>query len=478
TPEGRISLRFEGGSSHPRTAFAQTATGFLILKALHEQILRFEAKGMVKRMEYWEFLRPIFDGQGRFAGIIAIHRHTMEIQAFLGKSVVMATGGLGRIYGTSTNSLLSTGIAASRMVQHGAYFCNGEFIQFHPTAVPLKGAKMLLLSESIRGEGGRVWTWRDGKKWYFLEEWFPEYGNLAPRDMTSRAIFKVIHQMSIHLEGQEAVYLDITHLPRKKIEISLGDILQKYHHLTGQDPYQNPMKVRPAMHYSMGGLWVDEKQATSIPGVFAAGEVEFQYHGANRLGGNSLMACLFGGKEAGLSLVEWVEGQEIKNNLASMEIHPILEEEKKILEELKNREGRENPYLILKELQENMMNKVGLVREKEGLIKAVEKIQELEERLYHLRICDPSDFCNETLLFARGLKDMIRLAHIIAKGALMREESRGGHFRSDFPHRRDGKFLKTTVAKWTEEGPAFWYEEVDTRWIEPAPRKHQEPLAS
>ncbi|MBO1911206.1 FAD-binding protein, partial [Microvirga sp. 3-52] len=223
----------------------------------------------------------------------AQNMHTMEIHAFKGDSVIMATGGPGIIFGKSTNSVINTGSAASIVYQQGAYYSNGEFIQIHPTAIP-GDDKLRLMSESARGEGGRVWTYKDGKPWYFLEEKYPAYGNLVPRDVATREIFDVCVNQKLGINGENMVYLDLSHKDPKELDIKLGGIIEIYEKFTGDDPRKLPMKIFPAVHYSMGGLWVDYDQHTNIPGLFAAGECDYSQHGANRLGANSLLSAIYG----------------------------------------------------------------------------------------------------------------------------------------------------------------------------------------
>src|SRR6202046_1814237 len=279
TPEGLLDFPRVAGTLFHRTAFAGATTGQQLLYALDEQVRHFEAEDKVKKFEGWTFLSAVLDDEGICRGICAI-------------------------FGRSTNSVVCTGSAQSALFQQGAYYANGEFIQVHPTAIPGED-KCRLMSESARGEGGRVWVpknpaeTRRGKdvpeseRFYFLEEWYPKYGNLVPRDVATRAIHKIVFEMKMGLVGEPAVYLDVTHIPRETLDRKLEGILEIYEKFVGVDPRKEPMKVFPAMHYTMGGLWVDnENQATNVPGIYAAGECEYQYHGANRLGANSLVSCI------------------------------------------------------------------------------------------------------------------------------------------------------------------------------------------
>ena len=237
-------------------------------------------------------------------GICAMDLRSMEVRTFPADAIIIATGGIGAIFGKSTNSVVCTGSAQSALYQQGAYYANGEFIQVHPTCIPGED-KLRLMSESARGEGGRVWVPRqagdkrdcksipESERWYFLEEWYPKYGNLVPRDVATRAIHKVVYEHKLGIDGQPMVYLDLTHIDRETLDRKLEGILEIYEKFVGDDPRDVPMKIFPGMHYTMGGLWVDFKQTTNIPGIFAAGECEYHIHGANRLGANSLVSCIY-----------------------------------------------------------------------------------------------------------------------------------------------------------------------------------------
>ncbi len=258
TPEGNLDFRRFGGTLHHRTAYAGATTGQQILYALDEQVRRQEVEGKVTKYENWEFLSAVLDDDGACRGITAMDMKTMEIRAFRADAVILATGGPGLIFGRSTNSMINTGTAASAVYQQGALYANGEFIQVHPTAIPGED-KLRLMSELIRGEGGRVWTLKDGKPWYFLEEMYPKYGNLVPRDIATRAIFDVCVRQKLGVDGQNQVYLDISHLDAHMLEVKLGGVIDIYRKFVGDDPTKVPMRIFPAVHYSMGGLWTDQR---------------------------------------------------------------------------------------------------------------------------------------------------------------------------------------------------------------------------
>ncbi len=308
TPEGLLDFRRFGGTLHHRTAYAGATTGQQLLYALDEQVRSFEVKGQVDKYEGWEFLGVVVDDEGRARGITAQEITSGEIKTFKADAVIMATGGPGIIFGKSTNSMINTGSAASIVYQQGAVYANGEFIQIHPTAIP-GDDKLRLMSESARGEGGRVWTYKDGKPWYFLEEKYPDYGNLVPRDIATREIFDVCVNQKLGINGENMVYLDLSHKDSHELDVKLGGIIEIYEKFTGDDPRKVPMKIFPAVHYSMGGV-VDYDQMTSIPGLFAAGECDYSQHGGNRLGANSLLSAIYGGMVAGPNAIEYVQGLE------------------------------------------------------------------------------------------------------------------------------------------------------------------------
>jgi succinate dehydrogenase / fumarate reductase flavoprotein subunit len=268
------------------------------------------------------------------------------------------------------------------------------------------------------------------------------------------------------------VYLDLTHIDRATLDRKLGGILEIYEKFVGVDPHDNPMKIFPGMHYTMGGIWVDFNQMTNIPGIFAAGECEYQYHGANRLGANSLVSCIFGGFITGPNAMRYAKSLEAQegDGGAAVEVARQAEINAKLL---KN-EGTENPFKLWRELGATMTEHATVIRYNKGLQKADEKIVELLDRYKKVNLSDRSQWANTSFAFARQLKNMLELSRTIVLGAQLRDESRGAHYKPDFPDRNDEQFLKTTLASYTgaPEGPKITYEEVDTQWIKPRPRRY------
>ncbi|WP_075619998.1 succinate dehydrogenase flavoprotein subunit [Paenisporosarcina indica] len=474
TPEGLLDFRRFGGTMYHRTAFAGATTGQQLLYALDEQVRRYEVDGLVTKYEGWEFLGAIIDNDGVCRGVMAQNLKTMEIRAFRGDAVIMATGGPGIIFGKSTNSIINTGSAASIVYQQGAAYANGEFIQIHPTAIP-GDDKLRLMSESARGEGGRIWTYKDGKPWYFLEEKYPAYGNLVPRDIATREIFDVCVNQKLGVNGENMVFLDLSHKDPKELDVKLGGIIEIYEKFTGEDPRKLPMKIFPAVHYSMGGLWVDYDQMTTIPGLFAAGECDYSQHGANRLGANSLLSAIYGGMVAGPNAVKYMAG--LKTHAEDMpstifDEHIAVEQQK--WDEIMSLNGTENAYILHKELGEWMTDNVTVVRHNDRLKATDDKILELLERFNNININDTQKWSNQGATFTRQLKNMLYLARVITIGALQRNESRGAHYKPDFPERNDEEFMKTTMAKFDPAtgAPIIHYEEIDVSLIPPRKRDY------
>ena len=473
TPEGLLDFRRFGGTLVRRTAYAGATTGQQLLYALDEQVRRLEVEGKVTKYEGWEFVSAIME-DGVCRGITAQNLATMEIVAFPADAVLCATGGLGAVFGKSTNSTINTGYAAARLYRQGATFANGEFIQIHPTAIPGID-KNRLMSESARGEGGRVWTYKDGKPWYFLEEKYPLYKNLVPRDVAAREIFDVCVNQKLGVDGQNVVYLDLSHIDANYLDNKLGGILEIYEKFVGDDPRKVPMKIFPSVHYSMGGLWVDIDQKTNVPGLFAAGECDYSQHGANRLGANSLLSAAYGGYAAGPSIVEYVQGLDSTyESVDEATVKDALARDRAEYEGILKLDGPVNPYVLHEELGALMTENVTIVRENAKLAATYEKLFDIAERYQHIGIDDRSTWSNLTAPFVRQLGGMIDLAKVITLGALNRNESRGSHYKPEFPDRNDEEWLKTTMASYdaAADAPVLSYEPVDVSLIKPRKRDY------
>jgi succinate dehydrogenase / fumarate reductase flavoprotein subunit len=485
TKEGLIDFRRFGGTLHHRTAYAGASTGQQLLYALDEQVRKYEVAGKVTKYEGWEMLSLVLDSHQVCRGVVAMNLQTLELKAFPADAVIMATGGPGLIFGKSTNSQTCTGSAASACYQQGAKYANGEFIQVHPTAIPGED-KLRLMSESARGEGGRIWVPRkkgdkrdprdipESERWYFLEEKYPAYGNLVPRDIATREIFQVCLD-GYGVNGENQVYLDLTHIPAETLNRKLGAILEIYEMFVGDDPRYVPMRIFPGVHYSMGGLWVDYEQRTNIPGLLAAGECDFSIHGANRLGANSLVSCVYGGFVAAASAVEYAKNVERKETETNGIYDAEIRRQQEINERIIKSEGPENQYKIHEELGKWMTENVTVIRYNDRLKATDEKILELMDRFKRISINDSNLWATQALPHARQLWNMLELARVITLGALNRNESRGAHYKPEFPERNDEEWLKTTIAEWSAEGPVFSYIPVDVSLIPPRKRDYSKP---
>jgi succinate dehydrogenase / fumarate reductase flavoprotein subunit len=524
TGEGFIDRRRFGGTLYKRTAFAGATTGQQLLYALDEQVRRQESEGKVRKFEFWDFLGPIKDENGRCRGAVAQDMVSMEIRAFPADAVVVATGGCGLVYGRSTMSVFCTGSAASRCVQAGAKYGNGEFIQVHPTAIP-GSDKLRLMSESARGEGGRVWVPRKphdsrapqdipaSDRYYFLEERYPEYGNLVPRDIATREIFDICVNDGLSVDAERmCVYLDLTHISKAELDRKLGGILEIYEKFQGVDPRFEPMRIFPAVHYSMGGLWADyvksgdggllpgapQNHMTNIEGLYAIGECDYHYHGANRLGANSLLSCIFTGLFTGTSIQNYIANQssghaDIDSSLLS---GAVAEQQQRHNHLLNGNSGSdENPYLIHQELGDIMTRAATVVRRNDQLEDAIGKVNELHDRAMKVNLSDSGSWSNQNVIFAKSLQDMFPIAKSILAGALNRDECRGAHYKPDFEkpsltaedpaerrkqaedwcdafEKNNEKYLKSTIAEYDQATmqPKLSYEDVDTSLIPPRPR--------
>jgi succinate dehydrogenase / fumarate reductase, flavoprotein subunit len=521
TAEGFIDRRRFGGTLFKRTAFAGATTGQQLLYALDEQVRRCQSEGKVRLFEFWDYLGPILDDQGNCCGCVGQDLVSMEIRAFPADAVLVATGGCGLIYGRSTMSMVCTGSAVSRCFQSGARYGNGEFIQVHPTAIP--GAdKLRLMSESARGEGGRVWVPRqpqdardprtipDAERIYFLEERYPQYGNLVPRDIATREIFNICVNEGLSVErDRQCVYLDLTHLSKRELDRKLGGILEIYEKFQGVDPRTTPMKIFPAVHYSMGGLWVDyerttdgglrlgspRNQATNIPGLYAIGECDYQYHGANRLGANSLLSCIFSGLIVAPAVLNWRASQAKSATARSAALYAqaVQQHQQRHDALLKRPAGGENPYLIHQELGDLMTKAATVVRQNSQLQDALSRAHDLYGRAQRCSLSDTGNWTNQNVVFTKALLDMFPVALSILQGALQRDECRGAHYKPDFAmpslkaetaeqrrieaeawcdafEENTRKWLKSTIAEWNGDRVQLSYEDVDTSIIPPRPR--------
>ncbi len=500
TPEGNLDFRRFGGTLYNRTAFCGASTGQQLLYALDEQVRRHEVRGRVEKYEGWEFMRLVIDDEGHARGIVVMNLFNLKLEVLKADAVVVCTGGPGLIFKKSTNSTFCTGAANGRLYMQGMKYANGEFIQIHPTAIPGPD-KLRLISESLRGEGGRIWVYGDasktittpdgktipcgktGEPWYFLEELYPSFGNLVPRDIGAREILRVC-RLGLGVNGEMQVYLDVSQLPEKRLK-KVDSVLDIYQKFTGDDPRKVSMQIFPAVHYSMGGAWVDwpaiddpdrwdrYRQMTNIPGCFNAGESDYQYHGANRLGANSLLSCIFAGLVAGLEVPRYLKTlKKSYHEIPSAPFERALRAEEDLKRDLMGRQGPENVHKLHDELACLLVHNCTTERNNEDLRKTFEAIKTLRERYQRISLDDRTQFANQTYIFANQFRAMLELALVIVKGALLRDEFRGSHYKPQFPKRDDENWLKTTIATYGLDEPIITYEPVDIRHLDPVQRDY------
>ena len=471
TPEGKIAQRAFGGHTRnfgeaavKRACYAADRTGRVILDTLWEKCLQ-------RGVEFFdEFqLLDLIVKDGRCCGLVAYELATGEIHIFHSKAVLLATGGAGRIFKTTSNALASTGDGMAIAYSAGAVLEDMEFVQFHPTGIVKLG---ILISEAARGEGGIL---RNNEGERFMERYAPVIKDLAPRDMVSRCILDEI-RAGRGIDGKDYVHLDLTHLGEEVIGKKLVEIIEFARTYGGVDAKNEPIPVQPTCHYMMGGIAADadghvvlDAEGTVFPGLYAAGECAcVSVHGANRLGCNSLLDILVFGRRSGKTLRKYI------HSTGMPEISSDLEEQANSkLRQLLEKEGSESYGPILESMRQMMMNNVSVYRTKEGLTEALDHVQGLKERFQHISIQDKGSVFNRELLDVIELGHMLDLAEALIMGAMYREESRGAHYREDFPARDDKNFLAHTMVKLDpDKGPQLFTKPVAITRFEPKERKY------
>ncbi len=451
--DGKIAQRPFGGAGFPRTCYVGDITGQAILHVVYEQILKL---GVKVYEEY--FCTSLIVDDGVVRGAIALPMVTGGLVPIQAKAVVMATGGLGRVYQPTSNAIACTGDGMAIAYRAGAPLQDMEFMQFHPTTLKDSG---VLMTEGARGEGGYLLN-RFGER--FMAKYAPNKLELASRDVVSRA-----EQTEID-EGRGVdgcVLLDVRHLGEKKINERLWQIRELALDLANTDIVYEPVKVRPGAHYAMGGIKTDVNGASPLKGLFAAGEcANVSVHGANRLGGNSLLETIVFGRRAGAAAAAYAHDTPDGKPLTEAVLQPDLERITNLFERSRNGKGSsERPATLRRELGEMMREKVGIFRTREGLEEALAKIIELKRRYEAITLQHTGKVFNTDLVSYLELGCMLDVAHTMVAGALAREESRGAHTRRDFPERDDEKWLKHTLAYYTPEGPRLDYAPVTIiRW--------------
>jgi succinate dehydrogenase / fumarate reductase, flavoprotein subunit len=444
TEQGRIDQRRFGGHTRNhgeaavrRSCYAADRTGHMILQTLFQNCVK---HGVEFFNEF--YVLDLLINDGKTAGVVAYELATGEIHVFQAKSVVFASGGTGKFFKVTSNAHTLTGDGQALVYRRGLPLEDMEFFQFHPTGIWRMG---ILLTEGARGEGGILRN-KDGER--FMERYAPVMKDLASRDVCSRAIYTEIREGRGCGPDGDHVYLDLTHLPPEQLDAKLPDITEFARTYLGIEPYTDPIPIQPTAHYAMGGIPTNvegevlRNNTDVVPGLYAAGEVAcVSVHGANRLGTNSLLDINVFGKRAGIAAADYaqsVEHTELPENPAEKVIS--------IIEGLRDSEGTESVAQIRKELQETMDTNAMVYRTGETLKQAVSDIAGLRERYKNVAIMDKGQRYNTDLLEAVELGNLLDLAEVLAVSALAREESRGGHYREDFPTRDDVKFMQHTMA--------------------------------
>ena len=450
-PDGSLAQRPFGGAGFPRTVYAADRTGLALLQGLWERL----GSERFTLYEEWELSRVVVR-DGRAQGIVAVDRRTGEVRGVAAKATVVATGGAGRVYGRTTNAHSCTGDGMAVAYRAGALLKDMEFVQFHPTAL-LEGG--ILVTEGARGEGGIL---KNASGERFMSRYAPKVLELASRDVVARAIMTEIQQ-GRGFSGRYGpyVHLELMHLGREKIESRLQEICELCRSFAGIDPVTQPIPIAPGQHYMMGGVGTNIQGETNVPGLYAAGEAAcVSIHGANRLGGNSLMETLVFGKSAGVAAAGFA-ARAAPATLSPEDVDPVTASYRAWFD---RRDG-EDPSALRIELQQTMDRHVNIFRNAADLAEGLRKVRAIRERYSKVRVVDQSRVFNLNLADAIETGHMIDLAEVIIVGALARTESRGAHFRTDYPKRDDAQWMKHTLAQATSSGPVLSYAPVGyTRW--------------
>lgn len=496
---GLLDNRSFGGAQVSRTFYARGQTGQQLLLGAVSALNRQVDLGSVKLFTRKEMVDlVVIDGAAK--GIICRDLLTGEIEKYSAHAVVLATGGYANVFFLSTNAMNCNVTAAWRAHKRGAFFANPSFTQIHPTCLPLHGdsqSKLTLMSESLRNDG-RVWVSKkkadmrapgdipEDERDYYLERKYPSFGNLSPRDISSRAAKEVCDE-GRGVKGGEAVYLDfkdsINRLGKNVIEERYGNLFEIYETITGENPYQVPMLIYPAPHYTMGGLWVDYNLMSTVPGLFVLGEANFSDHGANRLGASALMQ----GLADGYFVIPYTMGDYLASAKPSTvstdhpEFQKVADEIKDLTSKLLSIKGKRTVDDIHKELGRIMWDKVGMARNEAGLKKAIEEIRELKKEFWqNVTIPGSGDDVNQTLERAGRLADYFELGELMALDALERKESCGGHFRQEYQF-EDGEAKRDDenyafVSAWEFEDVSKWNhhkENLEFEYVKPAIRSYK-----
>jgi succinate dehydrogenase / fumarate reductase flavoprotein subunit len=458
TEEGKIAQRPFGGAGYPRCCYGTDKTGHYILQTLFEQTIRHD----IKTYNEWVVIALAKDVDA-CCGVIAINLHSGQVETIGANAVVFGTGGSARMYGNTTNGLTSTAFGVAIPYWAGVPLKDMEFVQFHPTSLYPSN---ILMTEGCRGEGGTMVN-KDGER--FMTKYAPKAMELGPRDIVARGVMTEI------LEGRgfedSFVYLDLTHLGKQKIMERLPGIREITLDFNGIDPIEKPIPIQPGTHYCMGGIDSSIDGSTPLAGFYAAGECScVSIHGANRLGGNSLLDGVVFGKRAGAAAADFVKDKPKQPRTNALD--RALKSQQEMLERMQKATGKENPYTINSDLNKLMPLKAGLFRDEKIMSEGLQEIKALKERFNNIRPIAPGSKFNFDKIWTLEIKGNLDVAEALISGALARKESRGSHYRRDFEKRDDKNFLKHTIATYTPEGPQLSYRDVQITKYEPKERKY------
>ena len=452
---GKIAQRPFGGAGFPRTCYAADRTGHNALHTLYEHVVDREIP------VYEEFfVTSLVHDKGQCIGCTAVEIMTGQVHGFAAKAVLMATGGFGRIFNKSTNALINTGDGQALALRAGVQLKDMEFVQFHPTTLYETN---ILISEAARGEGG-IMVNKNGER--FMERYAPNSIDLAPRDVIARAIIQEITEGKAY-DG-DYVHLDLRHLGADRIMERLPGIRQIAMDFAGVDPIKDPIPVQPGQHYSMGGINVDTNGVTSLSGLYAAGECAcISVHGANRLGGNSLLETVVFGRLTADKIIEDIQ------NIQKPEFEPVQSAMQKIdvrIRQILERNNGKHLFSLIEDMTQTMFNKFGIFRGKETMQEGLLEIKKMQEKSSQVSINNKERAVNQALIRFFELEGMLQLAEVVAIGAMARKESRGSHTRTDYPLRNDANFLKHTIVALQGKEISISYKPVKLGMFEPKER--------
>jgi succinate dehydrogenase / fumarate reductase flavoprotein subunit len=498
---GLLDNRSFGGAQVARTFYARGQTGQQLLLGAYSQMSRHIGGGSIKFYDRREMLDLVLI-EGKARGIIVRNLATGQLERYIGHAVVLATGGYGNVFYLSTMAKASNATAIWRAHKKGALFGNPCFTQIHPTCIPVSGSyqsKLTLMSESLRNDG-RIWVPKqkgdprrpeqipEQERDYYLERLYPSFGNLVPRDVASRRAKEMCDRGFGVGPTKMAVYLDFSDVINRNgkewIQEKYGNLFDMYHEITGEDPYTTPMRIYPAVHYTMGGLWVDYNLMSTIPGLFVLGEANFSDHGANRLGASALMQ----GLADGYFIIPYTIGDYLATTRFenAEETHSAFRDSENSIRQIINRlmstRGSRTVDEFHRELGKVMWDQVGMARSREGLLNAIENIKRLRDEFWNdVRVVGTPDGLNNELERAGRVADFLELAELIARDALHREESCGGHFRLEY-QTEEGEALRNDsnfsyVAAWEFAGvgnePILHKESLTFEYVKPAQRSYK-----